>query len=214
MNLGKPFPSRKREYHRRRLDPTTGDESKGQAPAPCPREEEPGRSPSDVIPSTRFILDPSGNSTHDATTVDVVAVACPGADPLQTWARDGLLSYYFGAPSMRKTEEATGSSRRQGPSWIRQGIRREANCARICLYQYPPLTDGTTLNMLAENFLADLQDLRTVEGQEKPLLFISHSIGGLVVKLALARASFDPSYQTILRECYGVAFFGKLPYIG
>ncbi|KAJ3483082.1 hypothetical protein NLG97_g7391 [Lecanicillium saksenae] len=66
-----------------------------------------------------------------------------------------------------------------------------------------------TLNRLAEEFLQSLHRLRTHENQpHRPLLILGHSIGGLIAKMALVRASRDAKYQDILDECYGVAFFG------
>ncbi|EHK25927.1 uncharacterized protein TRIVIDRAFT_112183, partial [Trichoderma virens Gv29-8] len=155
----------------------------------------------------RFTIDPEGRLTHDETSVDVVTVPCPAAHPLRSWNRDGLMGRYFGAPSMRDAE--VHEAERQNPSWVRQGIRREANMARILLYEHPDISEGTTLNMLAIALLDELRALRTRERhQERPLLFIGHSIGGLVVKMALVKASRDTRYEGILRECYGVAFFG------
>jgi hypothetical protein len=167
------------------------------------------RSEEDQRPRIRFTIDPEGELTHDETSVDVVTVPCPGGHPLRSWNRDGLMGRYFGAPSMRDAE--VHEVERQGPSWVRQGIRREANRARILLYEHPVVVEGTTLNRLAIALLDELRALRTREKRpERPLLFIGHSIGGLVVKMALVRASRDARYEGILRECYGVAFFGKL----
>ncbi|PHH93015.1 hypothetical protein CDD83_2125 [Cordyceps sp. RAO-2017] len=122
---------------------------------------------------------------------------------------------YFGALSMRETEAAAAaaaaredSDHRPGPSWVRQGIRREAHRARILLYAHPEPVEGTTLSTLADALLEELQALRASEARERPLLFIAHSIGGLVVKMALTKASRDARYENVLRECYGVAFFG------
>ncbi|KAL7801513.1 hypothetical protein V8C43DRAFT_271204 [Trichoderma afarasin] len=157
----------------------------------------------------RFTFDPEGRLTHDETSVDIVTVPCPAAHPLRSWNRDGLMGRYFGAPSMRDAEVREAERQNQNPSWVRQGIRREANRARILLYEHPEVSEGTTLNSLAVALLDELRALRTRERQqERPLLFIGHSIGGLVVKMALVKASRDSRYESILRECYGVAFFG------
>ncbi len=154
----------------------------------------------------RFTIDPAGELTHDVTTVDVVTVPCPGGDSLKTWNRDGLMGRYFGAPSMRDAE--VDGNERPAVSWVRQGIRREADKARILLYDHLDLVEGTTLGKLADDFLGALQDLRDREEQQRPLLLLGHSIGGLVIKMALTKASRNSRYESILRECYGVAFFG------
>lgn len=160
----------------------------------------------------RFSIDPPGSLTHDKTTVDIVAVPCPGGHPFRSWNRDGLMSRYYGALSMRDAEVKEGADR-PSPSWIRQGIRREADRARILLYEHPEIGGGTTLSVLADALLQDLQQLRAREGQERPVLFIGHSIGGLVVKMALAKAGKDGRHGNILRECYGVAFFGEFGHV-
>ncbi|KAK0383800.1 hypothetical protein NLU13_9711 [Sarocladium strictum] len=154
----------------------------------------------------RFTLDPDGVGTHDETTVDIVTIPCPGGHALRTWNRDGLISRFFGAPSMRDAE--VDGTDAPGLSWVRQGIRREANRARIALYEHPEAAGGTTLSTLADALLQDLEALRRQENAERPLLFVCHSIGGLVAKMALVKAGNDHKYRSILRDCYGVAFFG------
>lgn len=160
--------------------------------------------------ASRFTIDPEGQLTHDQTTVDIVAVPCPGGHPLRSWNRDGLMSRYYGALSMRDAEVKDDDAERPSPSWVRQGIRREADKARILLYEHPEAEEGVTLSKLADELLQNLQHLRETEDQERPVLFIGHSVGGLVVKMALVKAGRDARYENILRECYGVAFFGEL----
>ncbi|KAM3510333.1 hypothetical protein MY11210_005951 [Beauveria gryllotalpidicola] len=156
----------------------------------------------------QFVLDPAGDLTYDITTVDVVTVPCPGGDRFRTWNREGLLGRYFGAPSMRDAE-GNSSSEHPSTSWVRQGLRREANKARILLYAHPQPVEGTTLHCLAEEFLQALHKLRVRDGlPRRPLLILGHSLGGLVAKMALVRASRDDRYRDVLDECYGVAFFG------
>ncbi|PTB69411.1 hypothetical protein BBK36DRAFT_1165681 [Trichoderma citrinoviride] len=161
-----------------------------------------------AVEHLRFTLDPAGRRTHDQTGVDIVTVPCPGADALRSWNRDGLMGRYFGNLSMRDVEVRNEADRRS-PSWVREGIRREASRARILLYEHPGVREGTTLNSLAMALLEELRALRTAEKRgDRPLLFIAHSIGGLVVKMALVKAHTDARYSDILHECYGVAFFG------
>jgi hypothetical protein len=46
------------------------------------------------------------------------------------------------------------------PSWVRQGIRKEANRARILLYRHPDPVEGVTLNNLADVLLQQLSEVR------------------------------------------------------
>ncbi|KAF4336469.1 hypothetical protein FBEOM_9677 [Fusarium beomiforme] len=161
------------------------------------------------LPKARFIIDPEGELTHDQTTVDIVTVPCPGADPLRTWNRDGLMSRYYGALSMRDAEGAASDADRPAPSWVRQGLRREADRARILLYEHPATNECMRLSNLADALLNELESLRKREKQTRPLIFVGHSIGGIIVKMALTKASRDPSFEDIYRQCYGAAFFGS-----
>ncbi|KAJ4229164.1 hypothetical protein NW759_003887 [Fusarium solani] len=103
---------------------------------------------------------------------------------------------------MRDAEVNEGE--RTESSLVRQGIRREANRA----YGHPNVVEGTTLGQLADALLEDLDTLRRQEDQERPVLFVAHSVGGIVVKMALVKASRNPKYEGIWRICYGIAFFG------
>ncbi|KAF4501482.1 hypothetical protein FAGAP_2317 [Fusarium agapanthi] len=161
------------------------------------------------VSKARFIIDPEGEFTHDQTTVDIVTVPCPGADPLRTWSRDGLMSRYYGALSMRDAEGAASEADRPAPSWVRQGLRREADRARILLYEHPSTTEDTRLSTLADALLEELGNLRKREKQTRPVVFVGHSIGGIIVKMVLTKASRDPSFEDIYRQCYGAAFFGS-----
>ncbi|KAL9565774.1 hypothetical protein ACKAV7_009956 [Fusarium commune] len=162
----------------------------------------------EVASKARFIIDPEGELTHDQTTVDIVTVPCPGADPLRTWSRDGLMSRYYGALSMRDAEGAASDADRPAPSWVRQGLRREADRARILLYEHPSTTEDTRLSTLADALLEELGNLRKREKQTRPVVFVGHSIGGIIVKMVLTKASRNPSFENIYRQCYGAAFFG------
>lgn len=201
------------------------------------KEKEKATPPASSHPG-RFILDPAGELTHDETTVDIITVPCPGGHPLKTWNRDALMGRYFGAPSMREAEgpttntnkSSTASSNtsstngtnssdpeRPAASWVRQGIRREANRARILLYEHPAPAEGgaMTLSVLADALLEELEALRTRENVAgRPVVFVGHSVGGIVVKMVLVKASRNPRFEDILRQCYGVAFFGKLEFLG
>ncbi|KAM0549811.1 hypothetical protein ACHAPJ_009250 [Fusarium lateritium] len=174
--------------------------------------KEPVKEEKEVIPKPKkgsFTIDPQGPLTHDQTTVDIVTVPCPGADPLRTWSRDGLMGRYFGALAMRDAEGSVlADSDRPAPSWVRQGIRREADRARILLYEHPSTTDGTTLSSLADALLDELEKLRKRENQTRPVVFMGHSIGGIIAKMVLTKASRDTSFEGIYRQCYGAAFFG------
>ncbi|ROW03396.1 hypothetical protein VSDG_01204 [Cytospora chrysosperma] len=164
-----------------------------------------------------------GGSGYNETLVDIVTVPCPGADPVETWTRDPLPDGFFGNPSDNEltdyptvkelagdailTPGIGGNFPKAAHLWVRQGIRRFANTARVLLYRHRELTDHTTLDSLATDLLNNVLQRREGHHESRPVFFIAHSIGGLVVKKALLMARQDPKYRGILFNCHGVTFF-------
>jgi len=91
------------------------------------------------------------------------------------------------------------------PAWITRGIRMRSNETRVLLYDHGNPTEEDTLKTLALRLLKNIEDLRRIENSSRPIFFIAHSTGGLVVKMALAEAS--RARNSILGDCYGVTFF-------
>ena len=61
----------------------------------------------------------------------------------------------------------------------------------------------------AEGMLSELRDVRLGEAQFRPLFFLAHSLGGIVVKKALIIAKQRPSqYGQILENTRHLMFFG------
>ena len=61
----------------------------------------------------------------------------------------------------------------------------------------------------AEGLLGELQDVRSGEAQFRPLFFLAHSLGGIVVKKALIIAKQRPSqYGQMLENTRHLMFFG------
>lgn len=88
--------------------------------------------------------------------------------------------------------------------------------ARILTYGYDSNVPSSrylvqrTLYSHSQNLLADLKFVRTRSlGESRPLIFISHSLGGLVVKSALIYANRPGSeFQGTMRATTGLIFFG------
>lgn len=119
----------------------------------------------------------------------MVLVPCPGADPLKTW---------------------TGEGGRQ--LWATEGIRKQASSARVLTYDHGYVKEKWTLKSLATDLLQVLFEERSLRNnldrdRKRPLFFICHSIGGLVVKLALTEAGRHNLYRPIVDFCHGVTFF-------
>ena len=79
-------------------------------------------------------------------------------------------------------------------------------------------TGQNTILKHAENFLLDLAGMRDEEDgvdPDRPIIFVGHSLGGLVIKQALITArehehtlSEDDEYAKILRNTVGIVFLG------
>ena len=46
------------------------------------------------------------------------------------------------------------------------------------------------------------------DAEDRPIVFVAHSLGGIIVKQALVEAKLDDFYKSIREGTYGIAFFG------
>jgi hypothetical protein len=160
---------------------------------------------------------------YNETKVDIIAVPCPGASPVETWMREPLPDGYFGqlqqdlgtyptAKELPANSILSPAINRNLPKakhmWIRQGLRTEISTARVLLYRHRELNEGVTLEQLADDLLEHIARLREGHERSRPIFFICHSIGGLVAKLALVKASQSEKLRWILFDCHGMTFFG------
>jgi len=141
-----------------------------------PEEDSLPNSDEDLEPGFAHIDGDVDGTGYNDTKVDVIAVPCPGADPVQTWTYDPLPEDYFGAPSQSNLRKLPTVAKlaadtilspaidrplpKAGQMWVRQGIRRSANTARVMLYRHRALTDETTLERLARDLLDQVQQKR------------------------------------------------------
>ncbi|KAJ4293907.1 hypothetical protein N0V88_005421 [Collariella sp. IMI 366227] len=144
-----------------------------------------------------------GGSGHNETEVDVIAVPCPGADPLLTWTYGHELC---GNVSIASEGGSRTSLRRPSP-WVTRDLRIASSIARVFLYRHRALEEGMTLDSLSSDLLEQVAQSRR-GAKSRPLFFIAHSIGGLVVKSALVRATHLSRFQDIIDSCHGVTFLG------
>jgi hypothetical protein len=101
--------------------------------------------------------------------------------------------------------------------WLRDSLPSDLPGARVMLYGYDTeLHNSHTfqdLEALASTFRLDLQaltmrDFSNAEPLTKPLVFVAHSLGGLVVKEAIIQMKRDKNHQALLDSIYGALFFG------
>ncbi|VUC25694.1 unnamed protein product [Clonostachys rosea] len=109
------------------------------------------------------------------------------------------------------TEHAwnTWRNRASGRLWLRDDLPQFTPDARIFIYEYNATAvygkDKSTFvdksNELLEAVRAERDD------EERPILFLAHSMGGLLVKQALINAGMNPKYSMIKEMTKGIAFF-------
>ncbi|KAL7894173.1 nacht and ankyrin domain-containing protein [Trichoderma sp. TUCIM 5745] len=116
---------------------------------------------------------------------------------------------------------AFGSFKERGGEhmWLRDALPYDITAesgqriARIMVYGHvPSFLDSDSFQILEDTGIALHSDLRNLvsDGSFKPIVFIAHSLGGLVVKQFLISLSYskDEVDQKLTRAVYGLSFFG------
>ena len=95
--------------------------------------------------------------------------------------------------------------------WLRDFLPQKLPNARILLFGYNAnvgfQTSTAGVREQAINLLNRIA-LKRVDDEDRPMLFVAHSLGGIIVKQALVEAKLDDSYEHIRKATYGIAFFG------
>jgi hypothetical protein len=105
-----------------------------------------------------------------------------------------------------------------GHLWLRDSLPRHIPTARIMTYGYDSAVAFGRSRMGVADFARDLLSRVRIERRvltddhpptPRPIIFICHSLGGVVVKQALIMASLQQEhYGNILENTYGVVFMG------
>lgn len=111
------------------------------------------------------------------------------------------------APTLHSDMFQTSQYIDKSPSWARSGIRKEVDFARVLSYDHGDILETATIDQLSENLLRVLSSERQPPSGRRPMFFICHSLGGLVVKRALTEARRNPDLSAVLEDCYGLTFF-------
>ncbi|PVF91573.1 hypothetical protein CPB86DRAFT_802724 [Serendipita vermifera] len=103
-----------------------------------------------------------------------------------------------------------------GTMWLKDLLPLDIPNARILTYGYDSDTRRFTYTSTqsifhhAETFVADLAQMRSTN-PERPIIFLAHSLGGIILKKALALchgASYNSDSRYIKVSTYGILFFG------
>jgi triacylglycerol esterase/lipase EstA (alpha/beta hydrolase family) len=97
-----------------------------------------------------------------------------------------------------------------GRLWLRDDLPRYLDEPRIFLYRYDATAVyGKDRDTFVGKASALLEAIRVErEGAEtRPILFLGHSMGGLLIKQALINAHNNPKYSSIKDATSGISFF-------
>ena len=97
--------------------------------------------------------------------------------------------------------------------WLRDALPHDLPGARVLTYGYntrlAESNNFQNLEDVASTFRASLRIVLSRSPPHRPLIFIAHSLGGLVLKQALIQlASGDGVDRRIFESTYGILFFG------
>jgi hypothetical protein len=108
-----------------------------------------------------------------------------------------------------------------GILWLRDFLPKDVPVARVLTFGYDASASSfysagcaDTIQKHAHTLVASLQADRSIEGcDHRPIIFVCHGLGGVLVKKALAYSASRTSAQvahlyTIFVSTYGILFFG------
>ncbi|KAL2843331.1 hypothetical protein BJY01DRAFT_264318 [Aspergillus pseudoustus] len=153
----------------------------------------------DLILDTHFMgMTPLSDTSNLEDSYDCIAISGLASHPFGSWQPKG------------------GDKRFM---WIRDNLVRHARDTRVIIYGYDTKLDSSSsfqnINDLAKQLIDQLQAYREPQSRT-PMVFLAHSLGGLVVKQALRTLADYPSddeYKTLLAAVCGAIFFG-VPNLG
>ncbi|KFY48867.1 hypothetical protein V495_00958 [Pseudogymnoascus sp. VKM F-4514 (FW-929)] len=150
--------------------------------------------PPDPLDQSRwglFIL--ANQPSSHAHAIDIVALHGLNGDYQRTWTRT--------LPSGAKV------------NWLQDLLPTQIPHARILSYGYNSAVQfsqsAASISAFADSFLEELLTWRRSAAEEtRPIIFICHSLGGIVVKEALNRAHECERFQKLRDAVTAIAFFG------
>ncbi|KAH8649154.1 hypothetical protein BX600DRAFT_110749 [Xylariales sp. PMI_506] len=96
--------------------------------------------------------------------------------------------------------------------WLQDFLPEQIPHARIMSFGYDSVLlfgkSVANIGMFAEQLLEELMARREGQAKNRPLIFVCHSLGGVVVKKAIVKAHEKDRYSSLLNSVRGVMFFG------
>ncbi|KAI9764475.1 MAG: hypothetical protein M1840_008401 [Geoglossum simile] len=137
------------------------------------------------------VLYPSNEAGKaEVLKADVVAVHGLNGDPKNTWTHYETNAF-----------------------WLKDFLPQDVPNARIMTFGYnSDVAFGNTTSGIADHakaLLSSLVDKREEDdGMRKPIIFVGHSLGGIVIKQALFQARVEQRYNSISESTIGIIFLG------
>ncbi|KAI0400445.1 ribonuclease-like protein p/mrp subunit [Xylaria palmicola] len=163
------------------------------------------RSTSDITATTEEVVTDDGAALTEVyrgenPEIDIVAVHGINGDAFNTFSTKSSNRFWLGDHDM---------------------LPRDVKNSRIMTYRYPAsvaaLRGGTSSDRIlqhAQTMVAELVADRELEhATERPIIFICHSLGGIIVKRAIVYSASRTSHhinhlRSIYVSTYGILFFG------
>ncbi|KAL8654315.1 MAG: hypothetical protein Q9226_003490 [Calogaya cf. arnoldii] len=148
-----------------------------------------GESPAKILKEQNGLFVLADKPSDEPGVVDVVAVHGLGGDAYTTWQDEGKL-------------------------WLQDFIPSQITNTRVMSYGYDSLVAFSKSVAGVEDFAADLlnrlnDERSTAQENLRPVVFICHSLGGIVFKKALVLAhQRSTTYSNLLDRVQGVMFLG------
>ncbi|RBR10790.1 uncharacterized protein FIESC28_09321 [Fusarium coffeatum] len=169
------------------------------------------------LPSSATVINRPATLSFDQEFLGITTISSPNEEDhkLDVIAIPGLGGHAFGSFRERDGEHM----------WLRDDLpydltspSNERSMARIMTYGYKSVVAESdsiqNIEDIATQLVASLRSLD--QGPKtKPIIFIAHSLGGIVVKQSLVNLAKStlPEDSGLLQAVYGIAFFG-VPHLG
>lgn len=184
----------------------------------------------DTVKATGLNIWASGEHSGNGPEVDVIAVQGLAGDKYYTWVRKPVSAR--ARPTRRCCFSFQGHRRNAQADALPNGVRATSDrtdtaevmwlrdflpglipTARIATYSYESdwLKGNvkTNLRQCGDQLLNVLLQNRSTEKEgRRPLVFIGHSLGGLIIKQALVLADHGDTYRDIRLSTAGIIFLG------
>ncbi|KAF3942484.1 hypothetical protein ABW19_dt0203779 [Dactylella cylindrospora] len=139
-------------------------------------------------------------------TVDVIAVHGVGADPKSTWVR----FHQSGSPAAGTRSYGFSA----GVMWLESLLPKHIPDARILLFNYKsnywinaPKWDLRSLGSDLIRAISDEEERR--REPDRPIVFVAHSLGGLIIEEAMLFADSDKKFKHLTEIIKGIIFLGS-----